>query len=168
MADGLPTLARVKEALSYNEETGVFTWRKLHKGLKASSNLVAGTKHNAGYVTINIDRKLILAHRLAWFYVHGEWPPHFVDHINRVRNDNRIANLRLANKKQNMENQNLRCNNTSGHKGVDWDRARSKWRVQIRHNGKGHCIGRFSRLEDAILARQQAEHKFFTHHEVTV
>lgn len=83
------------------------------------------------------------------------------DHINRNPLDNRRSNLREASNKQNQENVGLRSDNTSGHRGVYWDR--NKWRARIKHNGKLLHLGSFDELKDAIAARKHAERKYFTH-----
>lgn len=81
-----------------------------------------------------------------------------VDHINRDKLDNRKKNLRICTRSQNNINQLAKSNNSSGHKGIGWDKARSKWRAQIKVNGKSKSIGRFENLEDAIVAyREQAK-----------
>lgn len=88
---------------------------------------------------------------------------HRADHVNQNGLDNRRLNLRDATNKQNAENQKLRKNNTSGHKGVYWDKQKSKWRPRICHNGRKISLGLFETLEDAIKARKEAEKKYFTH-----
>jgi hypothetical protein len=116
-----------------------------------------------GYENIMVDNVRHKSHRLAWFYMHGEWPPHQVDHINRVRGDNRIANLRLATRAENLQNRNLSKNNTSGHEGVKWNGRVGKWYAQISHNKERMHLGSYSNIEDAIAARSAARlklHKF--------
>jgi HNH endonuclease len=95
MADGIITRTRLKEFLHYDPETGVFTWLvKPCRNILAGS--IAGNVMNEGYVMVKIDRKNYKAHRLAWLYVHGTFPPDQLDHINRGRADNRLCNLRLS------------------------------------------------------------------------
>jgi hypothetical protein len=76
------------ELLEYNPESGIFTWRGTNR-----RGRVAGCRASDGYVKIAVDRRQYLAHCLAWLYVHGKWP-HYVEHINGIRHDDRIANLR--------------------------------------------------------------------------
>lgn len=89
--------------------------------------------------------------------------PNTADHKNGNGLDNRRSNLRDATVKQQSENTKLPKNNTSGHKGVSWERQHSKWRAYIHHNGKRIYLGLFHSKDDAIAARIEAEEKYFTH-----
>ena len=93
-------LSRLKELLSYNPDTGNFTWL-VSRG-KAKKNDIAGHLEHTGYISIRIHGKAYLAHRLAWFYVFGGFPDSDLDHVNGVRTDNSMNNLRIATKPQNM------------------------------------------------------------------
>jgi hypothetical protein len=86
------TAERLRKRLRYDAETGLFT-RRVGSG-HAHAGDMAGSVHSTGYVRICIDGGRYTAHRLAWLYVHGVWPSGQIDHINRNRSDNRIANLR--------------------------------------------------------------------------
>lgn len=101
-AYGSLTLEILRNRLSYDPMTGVFTW--LHATARGRPGSVAGARHPGGYLNICINNKLYLSHRLAWFYVTGSWPPNKIDHINCVRDDNRFSNLRLANDAENSYN----------------------------------------------------------------
>lgn len=113
-------------------------------------------------------RKQLRDGRRVAIYMHQEMAKRLgfkfqADHINRDGLDNRRRNLRDSTQKQNLENQSLRKDNTSGHKGVHWFKRTSKWQVSIGHNGDQIHLGYFDRLEDAIEARKNAERKYFTH-----
>lgn len=150
------SLDRVREALNYNPETGVFTWR-IRVGKKVRVGSVAGSKTSkGGYVLINLDRNVALAHRLVWFYVYGEWPSEQVDHINGDRADNRLSNLRLANQSQNSCNCRLRKTNTSGYRGVSWSKEKRKWVSRIVKDHKQHVLGYFKSKDEAYYAYLQA------------
>jgi hypothetical protein len=99
------TSHRLRDLLAYDPETGLFRWL-VSKGSNAPAGVVTGVRANSkvGYVYIGIDGVRYLAHRLAWLYVYGVWPSQMVDHINRVRTDNRIANLREADCSLNAQN----------------------------------------------------------------
>ncbi len=145
---------------SYNEKTGDFTWKvKPRKNQEAGS--AAGTLQGNGYRLIRHRRRPYLAHRLAWLMVYGVWPEGEIDHINRDRSDNRIANLRQASRSENQFNQGLRRDNKSGFPGVHWFKAGSRWQANIRVNNRSVHLGYFLSKDDAIRARKQAAERFF-------
>jgi hypothetical protein len=156
------TQSRLKELLDYNPDTGVFVWRESRRGtvLKGS---VAGHRHSNGYTEIKVDGVIYMAHRLVWLFVHGYIPPREVDHINRVRDDNKISNLRLAHSFENSQNRNRQKNSTSKVAGVCWCKDNKMWRARISVNNKRVHLGRFPSLEEAKAARAAAKkelHKF--------
>lgn len=122
----------------------------------AIAGMVAGSIHKKqGYRFIGIERRHYKAARLAWLWMTGEWPSHDVDHRNRDRADDRWENLRHATRSQNGCNRGL-SRNTSGFKGVSWDKSRGRWFVSICVGGKQKNLGRFDCVEDAIAARNAA------------
>ncbi len=155
---------RLKELLSYNPDTGEFLW--LVSGGGVAAGRVAGRRHGKGYRAVTVTGRLYLAHRLAWLYVHGEWPEDEIDHKNGVRDDNRIANLREANKSQNQGNQRkARTDSYTGLLGASWERGGNKFRAQIRLNGKKKHLGLFNTAEEAHAAYIKAKrelHPFCT------
>lgn len=142
---------RLRELLSYDVETGVFRWR-VSLNCNAVVGTVAGTRTDRGYIRIKIDHRDHRAHRLAWQHVNGTPPSSSIDHINGDPSDNRIENLREATHAQNMSNHKMRANNTSGFRGVSWNRQDGKWRVSARHEGVQRYLGRFSTPEEAARA----------------
>jgi Demerecviridae HNH endonuclease len=154
------TQARLKELLTYDPDTGVFRWSKRRGGVKFGG-LCGRVSKVHGYLEICIDRELIRAHRLAFLYMTGRLPGAYVDHANRDKTDNRWANLREATMPQNMVNVGLRPNNTSGLVGVVWDKARGKWRAQIRLKGRKKNLGRYASAELAALAHDAAARREF-------
>jgi hypothetical protein len=137
----LLTAERLRRLLSYDPETGVFTWRSPGTGRRVSG--IAGCLGGTGYWHINLDNRIYPAQRLAWLYQTGEWPAADIDHINRDRADNRWCNLRAATKSQNSSNRCADFNNTAGFKGVTWYKARRKWQAMITVNGKHIYLGVF-------------------------
>jgi hypothetical protein len=123
----------------YEPNTGVFRSRVQRSNAPGGS--VAGSSHGNGYRKIAIDRRRYYAHRLAWLYVHGRWPTGQLDHINLVRDDNRILNLREASCGENNQNSRRRSHNTSGFKGASWWSMGQKWKAQINVNGRHFCLG---------------------------
>lgn len=93
MAKADLTPERLRELLEYDPETGKFTWLR-NRAFKALGGTHAGYLNSNGYLRITVDDVSYAAHRLAWLYVHGRWPDKTIDHINRNKQDNRIANLR--------------------------------------------------------------------------
>lgn len=157
------TAEKLRELLHYCPKTGTFTW--LVKPTNSAKALaVAGNTGVGGYRHIRVHGRLHLAHRLAWLYVHGTWPNSNLDHINRNRSDNRIANLREADHKQNSQNMSKRLDNTSGHPGVAWSCRKSKWRARIVHNRIDLHLGYFDTVVEAVAARKAGELKYWGQH----
>ena len=140
---------RLKELMSYDPAAGEFRWRVSRGPRRAGS--VSGCMNVRGYIQIKIDGKDYLAHRLAWLYVHGEFVQE-LDHINGIRTDNRISNLRPATRSQNNGNARKQSNNTSGLKGVSWYKRLQKWKAQITFNGRYIWLGIFDTREAAHAA----------------
>lgn len=145
---------------TYDPETGLLIRRENSGTAKAGD--VAGSHHSLGYIEVRVTGKLIKAHRIIWMMVHGEWPKSQIDHINGVRNDNRIENLREADNALNMKNKRNYSNNRSGLPGVQF--CRGKWHTNIKSSpGRQAHIGCFDSLFEAACARKSAENKFGYH-----
>jgi hypothetical protein len=151
----------LKKYLKYSPDTGLFHWI-LPSSDKTKIGDLAGCLRPDGYVKIKIFGRSYLAHRLAWFFVHGEWPEEEIDHINRVRNDNRMENLRSILKRQQQQNMKLTTKSTSGFVGVS-QRKSGKWRAHITIMGKFVSLGVFDTPEQASAAYMAAKAK---HHEL--
>ncbi|MDQ6590070.1 MULTISPECIES: HNH endonuclease [Enterobacter cloacae complex] len=143
------TKDKLKSLLHYDPEKGIFTRKKGGGGVGAGS--VAGGINGQGYINIKIGGKTFKAHRLAFLYVYG-YMPEMVDHKNLNRADNRLSNLRAANRAQNGQNSNMRSDNASGVKGVSWDKRINKWVARCTCNGHENWIGSFENKECAIEA----------------
>lgn len=146
--------ARLRELFNYDPETGVLTHRA---GRRAGLPAGGIDKSKRGYVRISIPvgngrYLLFYAHRLAWQYVHGAEPALDLDHINGIRSDNRISNLREADRSQNQWNRATPRTNTSGYKGVRLCKRTGKWRADIRVDGKKVSLGLFDDIKDASAA----------------
>jgi len=157
MATKILTQDRLKELLHYDPATGVFTWIKpCSRFSQINSGDPAGCLHGRGYVHIKVEGAAYKAHRLAWLYVYGRWPNPAVDHINRIKTDNRIANLRETNQFGNMQNKGMYKNNKSGHIGVSRHKD-GRWIAQIQFNGKRKHLGIYGTPELAAAAYQSAK-----------
>lgn len=159
------TQARLKELLHYDPDTGVFTW-KAASGRRALVGSVAGSVRRLGYIIIGIDGKRHLAHRLAFLYVDGAFPPALVDHIDHCPSNNRLANLRLATTAENARNMRIKINNSSGYKGVSWHSSDRKWQAYATLNGKQYHLGFYPTAEaasDAYESFAMKHHGEFYH-----
>lgn len=145
----LPTVDRLREVLSFDPETGDIRWRQ--PGPKRRVGRVAGTEIN-GYRAIGIDGTILLAHRIAWALMTGEWPTMEIDHVDGNRSNNRWANLRQATRTENAQNlHGVRRNNTSGYTGVSWSKSCRKWIAQISINGRAVVLGQW---DDPAMAHE--------------
>ncbi|MBY4947045.1 HNH endonuclease [Cupriavidus respiraculi] len=153
------TVEDVRALLHYDADTGEFTWVSGHK-----VGLPAGTSHGRGYLSIGVKGRRYLAHRLAWFYVHGRWPAAHIDHQNGDRSDNRLANLRECDNTENQQNRAKQRTNTSGATGVSWHRKMAKWQAKITVKGKRLWLGAFATIDEARSAYLEAKAKFHDFH----
>lgn len=156
-----PTQARLKQALDYDPETGLFTWIEPRRGRMLFS--IAGhVDKSTGYRDISLDDRSYHAAKLAWLYVFGEYPECVIDHINRNKSDDRIDNLRLATQSGNVINSGMFANNTSGVRGVYFYKERNKrgwpaWWAYITYEGTRKSLGYYRNKEEAAHARMEAE-----------
>lgn len=139
----------LKSKFDYDPETGILSRKNPDWRCKG------GWVDHEGYLRFTVFGKDNKAHRLIWMYVNGEWPNQ-IDHINGVRTDNRICNLRNITHLENMKNQRIYKNNKSGVMGVYWDKDAGKWRACIRIAKKLYNLGYFKDLELAKELREFA------------
>lgn len=151
--------SELKKHLSYDPLTGYFT-RNVSAGVSKQGS-IAGTKHCLGYINIGLKGQIYPAHRLAWLYVYGEFPSGILDHINRVRHDNRIENLRCVTRSENGINVKLSKRNTTGIKHVSYSEKTGKWYCQLSIKGVKKHKGPFDTKEDAAEAAKTLQQ---THH----
>lgn len=151
--NSLPTRERLVELVSYEPETGCFRWLVRRGSVNAGD--LAGCFDYERYWRIRVDGVNHRAHRLAFVIMTGECPAE-IDHINRDRADNRWVNLRPATTTQNHGNKGMQRNNTSGVKGVCWNRQRGKWQASIQISGRPHYLGLFDNTADAAEAYRVA------------
>lgn len=154
-------LRRVLFALRYNPETGDFTSAINRGPLKAGAKV--GCINLGGYVQIQLDGKIYYGHRLAWLVTHRCWPSQTIDHINGVRSDNRVSNLRDVSCQVNAQNQRgpRSDNKTSGYLGVSLH-SDGKWQARIRFGDSYKSLGLFSTPElarDAYVSAKRANHE---------
>lgn len=145
------TQKELKKLLSYNPETGLFTWKVDKRPVRKGR--VAGSKTSEGYIQIVINYKRYLAHRLAFLYTTGSFPEKYTDHINGNKKDNRFRNLRQASGFQNMCNRSKQKNNTSGIRGVR--RQGKKYEARANFQGESYRLGLFPTPKEASKAYQE-------------
>jgi len=165
------TIEYLRECFDYDPLTGVIRWRRRPRShfktdatwkisITKSSGKVAGCITNYGYLVIGIAGKRVLAHRVAWALIKGinlEELPAEIDHRNTVRDDNSELNLRPATRSQNNRNTVVSSSNTSGYKGVAFDKQRGLWKAYIMKDRKNYHLGFFDSAEDAAVARETAQ-----------
>ena len=136
----------------YDPLTGILT-NRITRGSTAKAGDQAGYMTPKGYRMVQLNGHAYYVSRLVWFYVHEEWPPEDIDHINGIKHDDRLANLRLATRTHNIHNQNrLSRANKSGHPGVYFRKGETKWRASMGYSGKKYYMGMHAEKDDAIKA----------------
>lgn len=148
----------LRAALSYDPETGGFRW-KPRPNLGRQVGSLAGTTDKDGYRVIQVGMKIFKAHRLAWLFTHGCWPPEQIDHRNGRRDDNRIANLRLASPGENNQNTAVYKSNNTGYTGVVWHKRQRKYIATIKRDRVRYHLGCYLTAEEAAEAYRAAKAK---------
>lgn len=151
----LPTQKRLKELFQYDPETGIFT--SANKRGKWPAGRKMGTINTSGYISFRVDDEMFLAHRLAWVYMTGLPPSKNIDHINRVKSDNRFCNLREATQSENTQNVSKYSTNKSGFPGVQFHKRDKRWVANISHKNKQTHLGYFESAEAAYEAYSEAK-----------
>src|SRR5882672_9148 len=149
------TQKRLKELVTYDPATGIFRWIRL-VGKKGKVGKKVGSKHSGGYLEAQIDNHRNFLHRFAWLYMTGKWPDDQIDHKNTIRSDNRWSNLRKASCQHNSANGVRRKTNTSGFKGVYFNKKNKSWIANIHLDYKTRYLGSFSSKEEAHAAYFEA------------
>ena len=142
------TQEQLKELINYNSETGIFT-NKVTRNSRAVKGQELNPSNEGRYGAVQLNKQKYLLHRLAWFYINGTWPKDQIDHINGIKTDNRISNLRECTNQQNSYNRKGR-EGTSKYKGVH--AHGNKWRAKVTISGKQIIIGSFNTEKEAALA----------------
>jgi hypothetical protein len=157
MTASIDVIARIRSLLDYDRETGTFRWTAITSN-RVKIGADAGWINSNGYRMIRVDGHQYMAHRLAWLIVHGRFPVGDIDHINGIRTDNRIANLREATRSLNMQNlRRARADSTTGVIGVR--RMLKKWQAEIQVNHRKIYLGTFDSIDDARTAYLAAKRR---------
>lgn len=166
MADSLDG-RYLRSIIDYNPDEGIFVWKArprehfaTQRGMRVFNSQCAGKQaghqRHDGYLVVGIDYKEYLGHRLAWLWMTDEWPAIDVDHRDTNKANLKWDNLRLATAAQNLQNQKKRVDNSSGYKGVYWNKTAKKWQAYITAFGKYKYLGLFETPEEAHIARNTA------------
>ena len=153
------TPERIREVLSYCPDTGNLLWR-ITKSATAPAGSIAGSVNEKGHVNLQIDKTLYAAHQVVFLLHHG-YLPEEIDHADQNKQNNRIGTLRPCKSSQNKGNIGLLRSNTSGFKGVSFNKRSGKFHAQIKIHGKQTYLGRFADPRDAALAYNAAAIEHF-------
>jgi len=138
----------LKNILNYDEFSGLLIWKNNGKR--------AGCEHSSGYRMIGLLGKKYKEHRIIWMYVYGNYPTLDIDHINRVKNDNRISNLRLLSESDNAQNMvKAQRHSKTGILGVS--PSKNKYQASITAKGIQKYLGRFNTIKEAENAYLKAK-----------
>lgn len=177
----LPSPELLRKLLRYDPETGNFIWLRRDAALCAPGRMAnseqmanrwngmhAGKpafrqKNRKGYLTGKVAGRFFSAHRVAYAMHHGRWPVDQIDHINGVRDDNRIVNLREVDITENSRNTKRSSANTSGRVGVGWHKLIGKWAAYISVQRKMQHLGYYDTRDEAIAVREAAEKRLGFH-----
>ncbi len=171
----IPSPATLRQLLRYCPETGALFWTRRDISFfpdkraevwwngRFAGKMVARSLTPKGYLKVKIFGVRYLAHRVAWAVFHGEAPSGQIDHVNGVKDDNRIVNLRVVTATENQRNMRRSSRNKSGVTGVSFEKRTGKWVALISENGRQVHLGRFADVNEAIAARKGAERRFGYH-----
>ena len=149
----------LRRMILYNPETGDLVWKE-RPAMRIKAGTLAGNINSGGYLSVQVKGKKRPAHRIAWFLYYGTWPKNDIDHINGIKTDNRIVNLRDVASVVNFQNQRKpRKNNKSGFLGVS--KKGNRWVAQIQVDGRRTHLGSFEKPEDAYASFLEARRKFY-------
>lgn len=146
---------RVRELFNYDPETGIIECKISRRKARAGS--IAGKLTWHGYLRTEVEGKKYYNHLLAWLFVHGEWPPDEIDHIDRDKTNNRISNLRLATHAQNKRNSPGRRKTLKG----AYRRSNGSWRSQLRYDGALLELGTFKTEQEAHEAYKRTAERLY-------
>ena len=160
MAGGVHDVSLIREYFDYNAQTGALVWKKKPAIAVSAGDLAGNIQPSNGYRYVSFKGYSIRAHRLIWALFYGEWPEGDLDHINGIRSDNRISNLRDAGRCSNAQNERKARKNNKSTGLLGSYKAGNRYRAIIHVDGNPVHLGRFDTAEDAHAAYVAAKRKF--------
>lgn len=148
-----------RRLLDYDPLTGAMRWKIWPRTGRPNGREIRATNAQ-GYRVVTVGGRQYRVHRVAWLVTYGVWPKELLDHVNGIRTDNRLINLREANRAENNRNRGMSRNNTTGFKGVIFCRDRNKWQAKIYRNNKAVHLGRFNSPQEAYAAYCKASREY--------
>lgn len=145
---------RLKQLFNYDDTSGLLT-RIVPRHRHSNPNYSVGSIDKQGYLIVKVDGHKLLGHHVVWLYHYGVYPEKMIDHINGIRSDNRVSNLRYTTPSQNMMNS-RQARSSAGYKGVSFHKEEKRYRARIMIEGKIHCLGGYSTAEEASEAYNRA------------
>lgn len=146
----------MKAILDYDPDSGKIAWKNDMNRGRIPAGTEVGSVYPDGYKRLNINGKMHMAHRLGYALGTGQVPTDIVDHGDNDRSNNSLANLRIASALQNAHNTSISKRNTTGVKGVYFDKYHQKYRARVMVGGTQHHLGLFKDLEEAKAAQDEA------------
>lgn len=153
----------VAKVLKYDALLGTLLWISNLHSKRVIPNGRAGYLKKSGYRGITLFGVTYLEHHLIWFIAHGFWPADQLDHINQVRDDNRIINLREVTKAENARNRSRNPNSKLGEHGIWFNQRTNKYVAEITLNGKKVYQKSFDNIDEAIQDRRAESLKLGFH-----
>jgi len=153
------TQKEVKRLFNYDPITGILIWKVSLSNRVSVGDVIKG-KDSDGYVVVRINKRTYQAQRIIWLWYYGYMPEGLIDHKDRIKHHNWIDNLREASKSCNARNIGNHKNNTSGVKGVSYNKKDKRWVAYIDVNGKHYYVGFCKDFDEAVCHRLAAEQCF--------
>lgn len=150
----------IRDCINLNKDTGELTWKyRVNNAVEVGRPI--GTAHNKGYKFFRLNKTFYFNHRVVWYLAYGGWPKGEIDHINGIKDDNRLINLRDVTHRQNMLNKKSEQVSTSNYKGVHWHKNNKKWRATLWNGSSKIHLGVFNCEMSAALAYDHAAKEVF-------